>query len=310
MVSVGKPTCPDFELPPGTSAMAATSPGPVLSRTQGVWAAPWPLPLFPVPSHLPHFCFLSSLQHLQHLLAFLLSLFPWVLFWLSSPDSERYRSFPTPPHDPLPSWEPLAIPEAYTHTAMSHMRALGVGKWEADWELEGLTSVFSGPPGQVWHDSTVKCGEFSAINAPTPTSPESLQSSSVSAEERWPAKRCFPWEWATPISTDLGVFHVVTQSILYSIPGPLEGLGFAKQISQWCWFTSIQKSKNLKIKLGRWTPHVKLAVRWVHLALNWILNRMAHLFNYCSHYGLLRHQKSVFYSQQLDSEIINKHTLF
>lgn len=56
-------------------------------------------------------------------------------------------------------------------------------------------------------------------------------------------------------------------------------------------------------------PQVKLGVRWVHLALNWILNCMAHLFKYCSHYGLLRHQKSVFYSQQLDSEIINQHTL-
>ena len=55
---------------------------------------------------------------------------------------------------------------------------------------------------------------------------------------------------------------------------------------------------------------MKLSVRQVHLALNWILNCTAHLFNYCSHYGLLRHQKSVFYSQQLDSEIINKHTLF
>ena len=54
---------------------------------------------------------------------------------------------------------------------------------------------------------------------------------------------------------------------------------------------------------------MKLSVWWVHLALNWVLNCTAHLFNYCSHYGLLRHQKSVFYSQQLDSEIINKHTL-
>lgn len=31
---MGKLTCPDFKLPPGTSAMAATSPGLVPSRTQ------------------------------------------------------------------------------------------------------------------------------------------------------------------------------------------------------------------------------------------------------------------------------------
>lgn len=126
------------------------------------------------------------------------------------------------------------------------MGALWVVTWEAAWKQEGLASgpFWTTRLNQVWYFCTVKCCEFLAMNAPTPALPRvpaeqfRLRRGEVTREEM------FPLGMGHTDQHIFGIFHVATQSILYSISGPLEGSGFAKQISWWRWFTSIQESEN------------------------------------------------------------------